>query len=102
MGSTEYVAESKGYVNQLCDDTETSYDDCLDTLETLPKHTGCYAHTLQLLVRDGLNECGGHLNQTISKASSIVSYVQIYFRIKSVYRQLIRLALTVAGRNGYC
>ena len=67
MGSAEYVAESKGYVNQLCDDTETSDDDCLDTLETLPKHTCCFAHTLQLLVRDGLNEYGGHLNRKISK-----------------------------------
>ena len=76
MGSTASVDESEGYVNQLCDDTETSDDDCSDTFETLPKHTGCFAHTLQLVVRDGLNECGGHLKQIISKASSIVSYVR--------------------------
>ena len=57
-------------------DTETSDDDCLDTFETLPKHTGCFAHTLQLVVRDGLSECGGHLKQIISNAFSIVRYVR--------------------------
>ena len=76
IGSTASVDESKGYVNQLCNDTETSDDDCSDTFETSPKHTGCFAHTLQLVVRDGLNEFGGYLKQIISKASSIVSYVR--------------------------
>ena len=76
MVSTASVDESEGYVNQLCDGTETSDDDCSDTFETLPKHTGCFTHTLQLVVQDGLNGCGGHLKQIISKASIIVSYVR--------------------------
>ena len=33
MGSCGSVDERKCYVNQPCDDTETSYDDCSDTFK---------------------------------------------------------------------
>ena len=40
----------------------------------LPKHHGCFAHVLQLVVKDGMKECG-HLGKIISKASAIVAHV---------------------------
>ena len=41
----------------------------------LPKHHGCFAHSLQLVVKDGMKECG-HLRKIISKASTIVAHVR--------------------------
>lgn len=54
-------------------------DDCSEVsedFECLPKHSRCFAHSLQLVVRDGLNDCTGHLKQLITKASKIVNYVR--------------------------
>lgn len=42
----------------------------------LPKHGRCYAHTLQLVVKDGLKDASPHLKTVISKVSSIVKYVR--------------------------
>ncbi|XP_063438060.1 zinc finger BED domain-containing protein 4-like [Mytilus trossulus] len=44
--------------------------------DDLPKHGRCYAHTLQLVVRDGLKDASPHLKTVISKASNIVRYVR--------------------------
>ena len=68
--------ETEAYVEKLCDETEVCDDDSSGNFETLPNHSSCFAHTLQLVVRDGLNECGSHLRQIITKASSIVNYIR--------------------------
>ena len=54
MGSTGSADESEGDVDKLCEDTESSGAYCLDHFETLPKQTGCFAHTLQLVVWEEL------------------------------------------------
>ena len=63
-----------------CDDSDS---DDLDTntetdpglYEVLPAdHSSCFAHTLQLVVRDGF-KVAEHLNETVKKVSKLVSYV---------------------------
>ncbi|XP_062579450.1 zinc finger BED domain-containing protein 4-like [Saccostrea cucullata] len=44
--------------------------------EIFPKHSRCYAHTLQLVVKDGLGDCSPSLKSIIAKASNIVSFVR--------------------------
>ncbi|XP_045172971.2 zinc finger BED domain-containing protein 4-like [Mercenaria mercenaria] len=62
-------------VESLCDETESCETET-DTFDNFPKHCSCFAHSLQLVVKDGLAQCGNHLKQLISKASTIVSYVR--------------------------
>jgi hypothetical protein len=41
----------------------------------MPQHSACYAHTLQLVVKDGLKDAGNNLKTIIAKASTAVRYV---------------------------
>ena len=52
----------------------SSHEDPLT--ECLPTHSRCYAHSLQLVVKDGLKDASQHLKNVISKASNIVSHVR--------------------------
>ena len=52
-----------------CDDNSIEDID-KDIHDRLPLHLPCFAHTLQLVVRDGLKEAGQHLKTVISKAAS--------------------------------
>ena len=45
-----------------------------------PKYMRYYAHTLQLVVRDGLDDCNQNMKRIISKATKLVAHVR-----KSVY-----------------
>ena len=54
---------------------ETSELDDEDILEYLPEHLSCFAHTLQLVVKDRMKEIGS-LQRVISKSSNIVSHVR--------------------------
>lgn len=49
--------------------TESMYD-------SLPKHSRCYAHSLQLVVKDGLKEITGHLKSVLAKVAKIVNFVR--------------------------
>ena len=53
-------------------------DDVMSKLcdEIFPKHSRCYAHTLQLVVKDGLGDCSPSLKSIVAKASNIVSFVR--------------------------
>ena len=42
----------------------------------MPQHSACYAHTLQLVVKDGFKEAGNNLKTIIAKASTVVRYVR--------------------------
>lgn len=44
--------------------------------DNLPKHGRYYAHTLQVVVKDGLKEASPHLRTVISKASTIDQYAR--------------------------
>ena len=46
-----------------------------DVFEYLPEHQSCFAHTLQLVVKDGMKDIGS-LHKVINKASSIVSHIK--------------------------
>lgn len=69
---TEVDHDNYDYLTDSNDDgCEVSGD-----FESLPKHSSCFAHSLQLVVRDGLEDCTGQIKQLISKASKIVNYVR--------------------------
>ena len=57
---------------------EDSYYDTNEeaVFDHLPKHSRCCAHTLQLVVKDGLKHCNAHLITFIAKASKIVNFVR--------------------------
>ena len=42
----------------------------------MPQHSACYAHTLQLVVKDGLKDAGNNLKTIIAKTSTVVRYVR--------------------------
>ena len=56
------------------EDSASSQEDPLT--ECLPTHSCCYAHSLQLVVKDGLKDASPHLKNVIAKASNIVSHVR--------------------------
>ena len=75
--------------NEECSDSE---DDCVDNsledveeiedrdkiyydLYEICQHVPCFAHTLQLVIKDGFKQAG-NINKVISKVSSIVSHVK--------------------------
>ena len=47
-----------------------------DIRKCLPFHLLCFAHTLQLVIRDGLKVAGQHLKTVIAKAASIVGSIR--------------------------
>ena len=62
--------------NDEKNDISMEDSDSTDEFDCLPKHYRCYAHSLQLVVRDGLKEAGQHLKTVIAKASNIVNFVR--------------------------
>ena len=75
-----------GYVNSHSDsddtsdtdrssDTELDDDDPSDVFAHLPQHDGCFTHTVQLVVKDGM-KAAGTLRSVIGKASNIVSHAR--------------------------
>ena len=67
--------------SELSSEDEDSIDDVEPVdieeagLEFLPEHDTCFAHTLQLVVKDGFKEAGS-LNKVLVKAGKIVTYVR--------------------------
>jgi len=77
-----------GYIEdvyQTSSDDDVSDDTDLEPVDTnqstyfecLPQHSACYAHTLQLVVKDGLKDAGNNnLKTIIVKASTVDRYVR--------------------------
>ena len=57
------------------EDSEIETDIVENIFAFLPEHDPCFAHTLQLVVKDGLKEAGA-LTKVIAKASKVVAYVR--------------------------
>lgn len=53
----------------------TSIDDYNDSLDLPVEHHGCFAHALQLIVKDGFKKAG-QVNRVIAKCSKLVSHVR--------------------------
>ena len=69
--------------NEDDDESDTEEHDTNENLEKsdqlegyFPTHSRCYAHTLQLVLKDGLNDASQHLKNVIAKASNIVNHVR--------------------------
>ena len=72
--------------NECSDDDDDDDNDENDTFklndndemknDCLPKHARFYAHTLQLVVNDGLRECNSNLKGVIAKVSNFVRFVR--------------------------
>lgn len=62
--------ESDNEVSSSDQEADSDFDICL------PQHVRCYAHSLQLVVKDGLKECSTHLKTIVNKASQIVNHVR--------------------------
>lgn len=74
-----FEEEQKSFDDESESDGEDNCDD--DDMsklcdEIFPKHSRCYAHTLQLVVKDGLGDCSPSLKSIVAKASNIVSFVR--------------------------
>lgn len=78
-------SESDGEYN--CDDDDMSK--LCD--EIFPKHSRCYAHTLQLVVKDVLGDCSPSLKSIVVKASNIVSFVRKYVVASEMLEDVQRL-----------
>ena len=58
------------------DSNESLLDEGRDVTNLLPiQHHWCFAHTLQLIIKDGF-KASGHIGSTISKCSRLVSFVR--------------------------
>ena len=70
-------SESDSDLETDLENDETASDSELGEEELfiyLPQHDGCFAHTLQLVVKDGMKEIGS-LHTLMSKVSALVSHI---------------------------
>ena len=58
-----------------CEDGTLQPADTTAVLECLPDHMPCFAHTIQLVVKDGLKHTGG-MTTIINKASKLITHVR--------------------------
>ena len=76
-GYTKMVRDTDSSDDEDGDCDDNSIEDIdKDIHDCLPLHLPCFAHTLQLVIRDGLKEAGQHLKTVISKAASIVGSIR--------------------------
>ena len=79
---------------------DSDYDviECEQDNEVLPKHNRCYAHTLQLVVKDGLNECSGHLKSVVAKCSNIACFIRKSIVASKIFEDYNRVQNSNATR----
>lgn len=80
------------------DDNFTLFDDDEIKHECLPKHARCYAHTLQLVVNDGLRECSSNLKSVIGKVSNVVKHVRKSVNASDILEEENRLQTATVTR----
>ncbi|VDI75847.1 Hypothetical predicted protein [Mytilus galloprovincialis] len=74
-----YSFETVNSEDSSDDEENEDTDDISDTQEHfdhLSFHLPCYAHTLQLVVRDGIQQTNQHLKNVVLKASQIISHIR--------------------------
>ena len=81
----------------VCSDEEDDQDDGLeevvvaDVLDYLPSHRSpCFAHTLQLVVKDSLEQAG-QLKNVIAKVGALVSHVHHSTRASDLFSSCVKL-----------
>lgn len=67
-------------------------------IEDIPKHGRCFAHTLQLVVKDGMKEVSPHLKTVIAKAANLVKYVRKSIKASEILEEEKRLQADNATR----
>ncbi|CAG2204101.1 unnamed protein product [Mytilus edulis] len=95
------VEQHESFDNEIEElDTESEDDQSVDLhlSDCLPKHARCFAHTLQLVVKDGLKDCSPHLKTVITKASNIVSFVRKSIIASEILEDYKRLQAANATR----
>ncbi|XP_041371558.1 zinc finger BED domain-containing protein 4-like [Gigantopelta aegis] len=86
-------------------DSDTPHSDTItaaaefgeDVFEFLPQHQPCFAHTLQLVVEDGIKETGS-LRKVIAKASAIVSQTRKYTQLSGFLEKDNKLHAAIVSR----
>lgn len=62
--------------NEQVDLNNDDLDEELTEIENpFPQHKRCYAHSLQLVIKDSFVECGKSIQKVIAKVSIMVSHV---------------------------
>lgn len=57
----------------------------------MPKHVRCFAHTLQIVIKDWPKECNYHLKQVVLKASKIENFVRKSVIASEILKEYNRL-----------
>ena len=90
-------SDSSGEGDESCaDEDDDDIDDLdipredLDLEVDIPTHHPCLSHTLQLIVKDGLNKAD-QINRVLAKISKLVNHVRHSTMASELFEQDIRL-----------
>lgn len=77
---TDDESDDESYEEGLNDDEDDNVpieanEDIYDELHVMVQRVPCFAHTLQLVIKDGFKQAGG-ISKAMSKASAIIAHVQ--------------------------
>ena len=85
----------------LTTDTGQDPNEPLDTdgdlLENIPRHYPCFTHTLQLVVKDGLQQAGA-ISKVLAKVRRLVSHIRHSTHASELLEGEVRLAIDNATR----
>lgn len=73
--SNEECSDSEDDCNDSFLEDDEDRDEIYDNLYETSQHIRCFAHTLQLVIKNGFKQAG-NINKVISKVSTIVSHVK--------------------------
>uniref|UniRef100_A0A1X7UAS2 DUF659 domain-containing protein n=1 Tax=Amphimedon queenslandica TaxID=400682 RepID=A0A1X7UAS2_AMPQE len=79
------------------DEGEMNATDLHDSLDYVSQHDTCFAHTLQLVIKDGFKEIGA-VSTVLEKVATIVSYVRRSQSATEIMEGETRLQLRNATR----